>query len=208
MTLDPQPAPALSASQRRCHVLLMLYAPLTAVQLEIISEINRVDLRTTWDDLAEVTCEIQRIHRLDVLQYSEKECRIQGDTLAQRLCLFQGLRRTLRISPDFVPRHFLPWLHIAFEGQPCPKVVLRTDILGVMIEDCASLLPKGLSEHDCQLIRICLQYCLWQNGAWQSAPSAGIRFTEQQRRWLREKAEYPAARTLFTQLQTLSRPDG
>jgi len=204
MTLDPQPAPALSASQRRCHVLLMLYAPLTAVQLEIISEINRVDLRTTWDDLAEVTCEIQRIHRLDVLQYSEKECRIQGDTLAQRLCLFQGLRRTLRISPDFVPRHFLPWLHIAFEGEPCPKVVLRTDILGVMIEDCASLLPKGLSEHDCQLIRICLQYCLWQNGAWQSAPSGGIRFTEQQRRWLREKAEYPAARTLFTQLQTLS----
>lgn len=204
MTLDPQSAPALSASQRRCHVLLMLYAPLTAVQLEIISEINRVDLRTTWDDLAEVTCEIQRIHRLDVLQYSEKECRIQGDTLPQRLCLFHGLRRTLRISPEFVPRHFLPWLHIAFEGQPCPKAVLRTDILGMMIEDCCSLLPKGLSEHDCQLIRICLQYCLWQNSAWQNTPSEGLLFTEQQRRWLREKPEYPAARALFTQLQTLS----
>ncbi len=204
MTLETQPTPALSASQRRCHVLLMLYAPLTAVQLEIISEINRVDLRTTWDDLAEVTCEIQRIHHLDVMQYSEKECRIEGDTLAQRLCLFHGLRRTLRISPDFVPRYFLPWLHIAFESQPCPKAALRTDILGMMIEDCSSLLPKGLSEHDCKLMRICLQYCLWQNGAWKNAPSSGLRFTEQQRRWLREKAEYTAARELFMQLQTLS----
>jgi len=97
MNPDKQPSPALSATQRRCHVLLMLYAPLTAVQLELISEINGVGLATTWDDLAEVTCEIQRIHQLDVLQYSEKECRIQGDTLAQRLGLFQGLRRTLRI---------------------------------------------------------------------------------------------------------------
>lgn len=204
MTLDPHPVPALSATQRRCHVLLMLYAPLTAVQLEIISEINRVDLSTTWNDLAEVTCEIQRIHRLDVQQYSEKECRIQGDILAQRLCLFHGLRRTLRISPDFVPRHFLPWLHIAFEGQPCPKAALRTDILGMMIEDCSSLLPQRLSEHDCHLMRICLQYCLWQNGVWQSTPSSGLNLTEQQRRWLREKPEYPAARDLFTQLQTLS----
>ena len=178
MNPDKQPSPALSATQRRCHVLLMLYAPLTAVQLEIISEINGVGLATTWDDLAEVTCEIQRIHQLDVLQYSEKECRIQGDTLAQRLCLFQGLRRTLRISPDFVSRHFIPWLHIAFEGQTCPKAALRTDLLGMMLEDCGTLLSKPLSGHDRQLMLICLQYCLWQNN-----DQTGLRFTEQQRRW-------------------------
>jgi transcriptional antiterminator len=199
MNPEKQPSPALSATQRRCHVLLMLYAPLTAVQLEIISEINGVGLTTTWEDLAEVTCEIQRIHRLDVLQYSEKECRIQGDSLAQRLCLFQGLRRTLRISPDFVSRHFIPWLHIAFEGQTCPKAALRTDILGMILEDCGTLLPKPLSGHDRQLMLICLQYCLWQNN-----DQTGLRFTEQQRRWLREKPEYAAARELFIQLQELS----
>ncbi|MBF7981529.1 MULTISPECIES: stationary phase inducible protein CsiE [Rahnella] len=199
MTPEKQPSPALSATQRRCHVLLMLYAPLTAVQLEIISEINGVGLSTTWEDLAEVTCEIQRIHHLDVLQYSEKECRIQGDQLAQRLCLFQGLRRTLRISPDFVSRHFIPWLHIAFDGQTCQKVALRNDILGVVIEDCSSLLPKALSQHDRQLMQICLQYCLWQNDR-----PTGLNFTEQQRRWLREKPEYAAAREIYVQLQSLS----
>jgi len=68
-----------------------------------------------------------------------------------------------------------------------------------MLEDCGTLLSKPLSGHDRQLMLICLQYCLWQNN-----DQTGLRFTEQQRRWLREKPEYAAARELFIQLQELS----
>lgn len=42
MSLDTSPVPELSGQQRRCHLLLMLYAPVPAVQLETISQINGV----------------------------------------------------------------------------------------------------------------------------------------------------------------------
>src|SRR5471030_2133256 len=69
MSLDTHPVPELSGQQRRCHVLLMLYAPLPAVQLETISQINGTDLPTTRQDIAEVNREIQRLHHLDILAF-------------------------------------------------------------------------------------------------------------------------------------------
>ncbi|MGV8926464.1 MAG: stationary phase inducible protein CsiE [Ewingella sp.] len=204
MSLDTNPVPELSGQQRRCHVLLMLYAPLSAVQLETIGRINGTDLPTTRQDIAEVTREIQRLHHLDILPYGEDACHLQGKLLDQRLCLFNGLRRTLRTSPWFIADHFTPWLHRAMRPHSFADNSFRQQQLTTLIVQCAMQLGREFSERDREFLRIYLQYCLWQNAEQSNSPFGPIQFDALQCQWLREKPEYTAASMLFSQLQQLS----
>lgn len=204
MSLDTHPVPELSGQQRRCHVLLMLYAPLPAVQLETISQINGTDLPTTRQDIAEVTREIQRLHHLDVLSCGEDACQLQGKLLDQRLCLFDGLRRALRTSPQFISEHFTPWLHQALQSHAFADDIFLGQQLTALIQQCALQLGREFSERDQEFLRLYLQYCLWQNTAQCGKPFTPVAFGKLQQEWLYEKPEYLAASTLFSQLQQLS----
>lgn len=204
MSLDTNPVPELSCQQRRCHVLLMLYAPLSAVQLETISRINGTDLPTTRQDIAEVTREVQRLHHLDILPYGEDACHLQGRLLDQRLCLFNGLRRALRTSPWFIDDHFTPWLHQAMQPHAFADDHFRQQQLTNLIERCAIRLGREFSERDQAFLLIYLQYCLWQNAGQGPSPVGPLQFNARQCQWLREKPEYTAATMLFNELQQLS----
>ncbi|GBU11981.1 stationary phase inducible protein [Enterobacterales bacterium] len=204
MSLDTNPVPELSGQQRRCHVLLMLYAPLPAVQLEMISQINGTDLPTTRQDVAEVTREIQRLHHLDILLSGEDACRLQGTLLDQRLCLFDGLRRALRTSPQFIANHFMPWLHQALQPHGVADDSVCQQQLTTLVQQCALQLGREFTERDLEFLHLYLQYCLWQNSAQRDTTFSPIAFDALQVQWLREKPEYLAASHLFSQLQQLS----
>lgn len=204
MSLDTNPVPELSGQQRRCHVLLMLYAPLPAVQLEMISQINGTDLPTTRQDIAEVTREIQRLHHLNILPCGEDACQLQGKLLDQRLCLFNGLRRALRTSPEFIANHFTRWLQQALRPHTFADDVLSQQQLTTLIGQCATQLGREFTERDQEFLRLYLQYCLWQNAAQRDTPFNPIAFDTLQSEWLCEKPEYLAASHLFSQLQQLS----
>lgn len=204
MSLDTNPVPELSGQQRRCHVLLMLYAPLPAVQLETISQINGTDLPTTRQDIAEVTREIQRLYHLDILACGEHACQLQGQLLDQRLCLFNGLRRALRTSPRFIADHFTPWLRQALRPHPFADDHFCQQQLTTLIQQCTSQLGREFSERDQEFLRLYLQYCLWQNAAQHNTPFSPVTFDTLQREWLHDKPEYLAASHLFSQLQKLS----
>src|SRR5471030_364966 len=204
MSLDTHRVPELSGQQRRCHVLLMLYAPLPAMQLETISQINGTDLPTTQQDLAEVNREILRLHQVDVIAPDASQCQLTGNSLALRLCLFDGLRRALRTSAPFVNRHFAPWLHQALEPFRFADSHFREHTLNQLIQQCATALQREFSERDQAFLRVYLQYCLWQNLSKTESAFGPINFSATQCHWLREKSEYAAASELFNQLQQFS----
>lgn len=204
MSLDTAPVPELSGQQRRCHVLLMLYAPLPAMQLETISQINGTDLPTTRQDLADVHRDINRLHRLNILEFGESACQLQGEQLDLRLCLFHGLRRALRTSPAFVNQHFSPWLHQALAPYRFADSHFYEHELNRLISQCAAQLSREFSERDQTFLRVYLQYCLWQNLSKGDNSFEPAKLTDLQCQWLREKPEFTAASRLFTQLQHIS----
>jgi len=204
MSLDTAPVPELSGQQRRCHVLLMLYAPLPAMQLETISQINGTDLPTTRQDLADVHRDINRLHRLNILEFGESACQLQGEQLDLRLCLFHGLRRALRTSPAFINQHFSPWLHQALAPYRFADSHFYEHELNRLISQCAAQLSREFSERDQTFLRVYLQYCLWQNLSQGDNSFEPAKLTDLQCQWLREKPEFTAASRLFTQLQHIS----
>ncbi|WON75892.1 stationary phase inducible protein CsiE [Serratia sp. UGAL515B_01] len=193
MSTDISSAPALSGQQRRCHLLLMLFAPTPKpkVQLETISQINGVGQSVTRQDIAEVATEIQRLYHLKISSSAEDTLQIQGSALNQRLCLFQWLRRTLRCSPQFVEQNFALRYQQALSLN---QVQIAT--LELCINECEQQLNRHFSQRDRQFLYHYLCYCVW---ARQHQPP--LHFDQTQRQWLRRKPEQRAAAKLQ---QTLS----
>lgn len=193
MSLDTSSVPELSGQQRRCHLLLMLYAPVPAVQLETISQINGVELDTTRQDIAEVASEIQRFHHLDISGNPEEGYQIQGNTLNKRLCLLQWLRRALRCSPEFVEQHFGPQYQQAMqlESEQLPALEL-------CINDCEQRLNRRFEQRDRQFLQHYLCYCVWQ-----SQHRHHPQFDQRQHEWLQHKPEKRVAAELHLRLNQL-----
>ncbi|MEX3238013.1 stationary phase inducible protein CsiE [Serratia quinivorans] len=193
MSLDTAPVPELSGQQRRCHLLLMLYAPVPAVQLETISQINGVSPPITRQDIAEVASEIQRFHHLEIDGNPDEGYRIRGSALNQRLCLLHWLRRALRCSPEFIDQHFSRWLQQAL-GQ-------STD-LTLQLEQCISeyeaLVNRSFDRRDRQFLQHYLRYCAWENQR-RRHPT----FSSAQRDWLHQKPEHQATVLLHQSLNQL-----
>ncbi|WP_330873439.1 hypothetical protein [Rouxiella chamberiensis] len=198
MSLDTSSVPELSAQQRRCNLLLMLYCPSEAMRLENVGQINGVDLPTTQKDLAQLAADIQRLHRLDITTTQEQDFRLQGAVLDQRICLINGLRRAIRSSPDFLHHHFTPYLQQSLSQADDFDHPLYYSEFPLLIERVAELLNREFSPRDEQFLQIYLQFCLWQD-----INPTQLEFNETQLRWLRDKPEFTAADLIFRKLQTL-----
>lgn len=197
MSLDTSPVPELSAQQRRCNLLLMLYAPSAAMQLENISIINGVDLATTQEDLAQLSTEIQRLHRLEITVTEKQIYQLQGNLLDQRICLLNGLRRAIRTCPDFVNQHFTPLLAQALSDTADFDSQHFHSQFPPLLERISQLLAREFSARDEQFLHLYLQFCLWQD----ISPTA-LSFNDAQRQWLRDKPEFSAAELIVSKLQT------
>ncbi len=193
MSLDTAPVPELSGQQRRCHLLLMLYAPVPAVQLETISQINGVAPPITRQDIAEVASEIQRFHHLEIDGNPDEGYRIRGTTLNQRLCLLHWLRRALRCSPEFIERHFSPWLRQALGISQDLTTPLEQYISAV-----EPLINRSFDRRDRQFLQHYLLYC-----AWEARSQRHPMFNPAQRDWLHQKPEHQVASRLLQSLNQL-----
>ncbi|HGM5490530.1 TPA: stationary phase inducible protein CsiE [Serratia fonticola] len=191
MNLETSTAPEFSGQQRRCHLLLMLYAPVPAVQLETIRQINGVDLAMTRQDIAEVASEIQHFHHLEIVGDPDECYQILGSALNLRLCLLQWLRRALRCSPEFVEQHFGPQYQRAMQLQ-------QLSALELCISQCEQRLNRRFEQRDRQFLQHYLCYC-----AWASQRQQHPHFDRRQHEWLQSKPEQPAAAELHQTLNQL-----
>ncbi|WP_174848524.1 stationary phase inducible protein CsiE [Yersinia artesiana] len=189
--LSSQP---LSAQQRRCHMLLMLFMPASTVQLDTISQFNGVGQPTTRQDIAEVANEIQRFYHLQLSANADDSCLIQGNRLDKRLCLIHWLRRGVRYCPEFVERYFAPRLYdaLSWDNQ------LISEALPQIVAQCEPFLNRQLNEKDRQFLQLYLAYCTWENR--QHAPPE-LSLTQQQ--WLICKPALAAADRLFDSFNPL-----
>ncbi|CAI1133667.1 stationary phase inducible protein CsiE [Serratia ficaria] len=186
MSLDTAPVPELSGQQRRCHLLLMLYAPVPEVQLETISQINGVAPPITRQDIAEVANEIQRFHQLEIAVDPGRGYHIRGSALNQRLCLLHWLRRALRCSPQFVEGYYAPLLLQALGADAG-----LTPQLEQQIGACETLLNRSFDARDRRFLQHYLRYCVWESRRLRHP-----QFDAVQRDWLRQKPEQRAAALL------------
>ncbi|MFC0225045.1 stationary phase inducible protein CsiE [Serratia aquatilis] len=193
MSTDTSSAPALSGQQRRCHLLLMLFAPTSEVNLEAISQINGVGQSVTLQDIAEVASEIQQFYHLEIGGSSADSLQIQGSVLNQRLCLFQWLRRTLRCSPTFVEQHFAPQYQ-----QALSLTHQQISALELCINDCEQQLNRHFEPRDRQFLLHYLCYYVWT-----SRYQHHTCFDQTQRQWLRRKPEQQVAAKLQQTLNQL-----
>ncbi|WP_072930225.1 stationary phase inducible protein CsiE [Nissabacter archeti] len=188
MSLATSSAPELSGQQRRCHIVLMLYALSPAVRLEKISQINGVDLSTTRLDVAAVAAEIQRFHHLDLILDEAGTCRITGTSLNQRLCFFHWLRRALRISPDFTTQQAALALHQGMAAFHQAGAEETDRVLHTLIEQAEVRLRRPVNDRDRHFLCLFIKYCL--NCHHQLCHPG---FTPPQLTWLRQKSECDAA---------------
>ncbi|WP_072166415.1 MULTISPECIES: stationary phase inducible protein CsiE [unclassified Erwinia] len=186
MMSEWHPAAAiLSSPQRRSQLILMLCLPGLPVTLASVCRNNGVDDALARQDIAEVAQEIQRYHRLAIAENAEGQLALSGTPLDQRLCLLHGLRRALRLSPDFVQGWFAQQLrqHL-LSGLP-DKALYDERNLGALIAHAAKTLTRQFSERDGQLMLLYLQYALVHRSPLQLTPA--------QQRWLAAKNEYTLA---------------
>ncbi|TCL06939.1 stationary phase inducible protein CsiE [Sodalis ligni] len=191
MSLPTPPVPALSGSQRRSHLLLMLFAPLPSLSLVSLSRYNGEDLPTTRRDLVHIESEMRRIYHLSLVVGHDGNYRIEGNVLNKRLCLIEGMRRTLRLCPDKVNRYFLPlqqhqWLHLPADYQ------ITDEQFEAAITGYTSLLERPPSASDVAFLHLYLRYVLMQCHA-REQPE----FNQHQLQWLQQKAEYQQVLDIF-----------
>lgn len=177
--------PVYSSSQRHCHLLLMMSLPHFTLDSVNASQLNGVDEQRVRQDIAEVDAEIQRHHRLTIACSDNGEYCIRGAELDRRLCLLHGLRRALRISPDFVSLHYAPQLQRQLKHQRIATALADNTNLQALINHCALALRRQFSPRDQQLLQLIFRHEL-------CAPPLP-QFNERQRRWLAAKAERDAA---------------
>ncbi|WP_145594291.1 stationary phase inducible protein CsiE [Yersinia aleksiciae] len=189
--LSEQP---LSAQQRRCHMVLMMFMPANKVQLETISQLNGVGLPTTRQDIAEVANEIQRFYHLQLSTNGDDNFLIQGSRLDKRLCLIHWLRRGLRYCPHFVENQFIPSLYQALSWDDS----VLSQHLPQIVSQCEPHLNRQLNDKDRQFLQLYLAYC-----AWESQQQAPPELSHTQRQWLKCKPALAAADSLFDSFNPL-----
>ncbi len=185
MSFVPATAPLFSRSQRRCHLLLLLFLPAPALTLEKLCQLNGVDAAVARQDIADVGEEIQRFHQLELHQMVDGSFRIHGTELNRRVCLIYWLRRALRLSQDFVCEHFTPALRQRLKVLKIEKALWDEINLQALIQHCSLRLTRDFSPRDRLFLLIYMKYALCQR---QNAL-----FNDRQRSWLAEKAERAAA---------------
>ena len=178
-------APLFSRSQRRCHLLLLLFLPAPALTLEKLCQLNGVAPVVARQDIADVGDEIQRYHQLELHQMVDGSFRVHGTELDRRLCLLHWLRRALRLSQDFVCEHFAPVLRQRLKVLKIEKALWDETNLQALIQHCSLRLNRNFSQRDRLFLQIYMKYALCQR---QMAL-----FNDAQRAWLAEKAEREAA---------------
>lgn len=191
MTLLSPPPSVLSSSQRRCHLLLMLYLPGLTVTPEILGRINGVESSKALQDIADTGTEIQRYHRLTLITEQDGSYRIEGSPLDRRLCLLHWLRRALRLCPHFVQHHFTPALKSQLKQQGITKALYDETNLQALVSLCSRRLQRQFDGRDGQFLSLFLQYCLHQHDLGLTPE-----FTEQQRQWTRMRPEFLAAQEI------------
>lgn len=191
MTLLTPPPSVLSSSQRRCHLLLMLYLPEQDVTPEAIASINGVDQTQTLQDIADTGLEIQSYHRLSLAQQQDGSYRIEGTALNRRLCLLHWLRRSLRLCPQFVLHHFSPALKTQLKELGIIKALYDETNLRALVNLCARRLQRQYDSRDSQFLTLFLQYCLYQHHS-GSSPQLSVR----QREWSQLRPEFSVAREI------------
>ncbi|MEN3258571.1 stationary phase inducible protein CsiE [Sodalis endosymbiont of Spalangia cameroni] len=183
-------APALSASGRRSHLLLLLYSATAPCSLTQLAHQCGTDPEITQRDLAQLDAEIGTLYRL-ALRRREEEYRIEGNILNHRLCLFEGLRRALRLCPDRVERDFTAALTQQWHSLP-PALQFPPSRLTDALERLLPLLPVQRADSNRQFLTLWLRYLLLQCHR-QQTPA----FNQHQRQWLSQKQAYPAVQAAF-----------
>lgn len=178
-------APLFSRSQRRCHLLLLLFLPAPALTLEKLCQLNGVDPVVARQDIADVSDEIQRYHQLELHQMVDGSFRVHGTELDRRLCLLHWLRRALRLSQDFVCEHFSPVLRQRLKVLKIEKALWDETNLQALIQHCSLRLNRPFNQRDRLFLQIFMKYALCQHQC--------ALFSHTQRAWLAEKAERQAA---------------
>ncbi|MBT9431884.1 stationary phase inducible protein CsiE [Candidatus Sodalis endolongispinus] len=178
-------APALSASGRRSHLLLLFYSATEPCSLAQLAHRCGIDPDTVQSDLAQLEAEIGTLYRLALL-CREGEYRIEGNVLNHRLCLFDGLRRALRLCPDRVERDFTAALTHQWRDLP-PALQIPPPRLTEAMEHLLPLLPDQRAESNRQFLSLWLRYLQLQCHRRQTP-----NFNQHQRQWLIQKQAYPA----------------
>lgn len=189
MTSEYSPETSVfSRQQRRCHLTLMLFLPETAVTLDTYCQLNGVEDAVARQDIAELTQEIQRYHQLIIEQDQQGALRLSGAQLNQRLCLLHGLRRALRLSPDFVCHYFTPKIKHRLQRNEVSKALYDDHNLQALIQHCSRQLMREFNARDRHFLQIYLQYTL--------AHDCLEDFDSEQISWLNTKTEYVLAQEI------------
>ncbi len=178
-----------TSSQRRCHLLLLLYLPTSSLRIERLAELNGVTVETVKQDIAEVEEEIRRYHQLDLHWPTAESIELRGAELNRRLCLLHTLRRGLRVSPDFVQQHFAPVLRQTLGEKRVDKALYDEKNLQALIMHCAHRLQRTFAPRDCLFLQIYMQFILGQ--------ATASEFNATQLQWLADKPEREAASELI-----------
>ncbi|MEM6161870.1 stationary phase inducible protein CsiE [Erwinia sp. P6884] len=195
-SLSPEPA-VFTSSQRHCHLLLLLYLPEAVITLDSLCQLNRVSQAITRQDIAEVGSEIQRYHRLLLIEGEEDSYRIDGAELDQRLCLLHWLRRALRLSPDFVLNQFAGAVKQQLKALRIEKALFDERNLAALVQHCSHQLNRPYSGRDCQFLQLFMQYSLCRQVCTD--------FTEPQCQWLIARAEHQVAEEVVRHWQKRSK---
>lgn len=201
MTATEKPS-ALSRPQRRCQILLMLYLPDHAVTTDSICRMNNVNDATASADLAETRDELRRAHRLEIVARDDGRLHIEGAPLDQRLCLLHWLRRSLRVCPQFIVKHFAPSLKMRLKEAGISRILYDDTNLRALVNRCSRSLQRRFDARDLDFLRLYLQYCLLLQRP-QNAPA----FSDAQRRWARHSTEYQVAAEIARHWQRRTRQD-
>ncbi len=198
MILPPSTPTALSSPQRHCHLLLLFYLPNTVVTLDSVCLVNSVDPSTARQDIAEVTAEIQRYHRLVLRQEASGNYRLDGAELDRRLCLLHWLRRALRLVPDFVQQQFSPALKQHLKTLRTEKALYDERNLQALVQHCALGLCRDFTPRDRQFLQLFMQHSLCRR--------ISADFTGSQRAWLSGRAEHQVAEDIVRHWQKRCHP--
>lgn len=188
MSLDTPTVPELSAQQRYCHLMLLLFTPSAPVGLYALNRINRVLPETSRRDIDAVNREITRFHALRITSPVPGEYRLEGSAYDRRQCLIHWLRRAQRLTPNGVETLFVPRLH-ACHGQW--DTAHYGQLINDILTDAERPLRRGFNERNRQFIFHILHYCSYQQQSGSLPP-----FASAQQKWLQSKPEYPVARRL------------
>lgn len=198
MILPPSAPAALSGPQRHCHLLLLFYLPKANVTLETVCQVNGVDCSIARQDIAEVSAEIQRYHRLVLNQETSGNYRLIGAELDQRLCLLHWLRRALRLVPDFVQQQFSPALKQHLRTLQTEKALYDEHNLQALVQHCALALSRDFSSRDRQFLQLFIQHSLCRR--------TSADFNNSQRSWLHGRAEHQIAEEIVRHWQKRCHP--